>query len=189
MHKCSYSVLRNHSIENFNHKQPKFVNTEIEIEQSDVYECDPKESDTIIHDLSVRQELEYEILLVVPEHECDLQTPHASTKILLVMQGNVSGFNGDNQPNEPQGSVVIFPSMETYDYFTSEESGRDLEFCVQDPSKSNSRIILTEGKYIGRDIEESWKVEPAIKVAFEKFKGRLKKIEDIIDKKNENFEE
>ncbi|GKG28328.1 linoleate 13S-lipoxygenase 2-1, chloroplastic-like protein, partial [Tanacetum coccineum] len=43
-------------------------------------------------------------------------------------------------------------------------------------------------KYIGGDIEEAWKVEPAIKVAFEKFKGRLKKIKDIIDTKNANLE-
>ncbi|GJY60704.1 hypothetical protein Tco_0461361 [Tanacetum coccineum] len=245
------SVLHNHSIENFDHKQPELANTEIELEQSDVYDCDPKESDTIVHALTVGQELEYEIsrstvidslnehkedytdnvsthntecgdlahlselessgedkmvgvettcmdynlasepmlenketlfgalfdielvsadndrvfikeglspekianldkpnnaldsALVVPEHECDLHTPHASTEILPVVQGNVSSFNGDNQPNEPQGSVVILPSMETYDYFTSEESGRDLEFCVQDPSESNSSLTVS----------------------------------------------
>ncbi|GJX15187.1 ACT domain-containing protein ACR4-like protein isoform X3 [Tanacetum coccineum] len=196
---------------------------QIELEQSDVYECDPKEYGTIVHALTVGQELEYEIscstvidslnehnedytdhvstyntkcgdlarlselesssedkmvgvettsdndrvfikeglspekianldkpnnaldsALVVPKHECDLQTPHASTEILHVMQGNVYGFNGDNQPNEPQGSVVILPSIETYDYFTSVESGRDLEFYVQDLSESNSRILLME---------------------------------------------
>ncbi|PWA74682.1 hypothetical protein CTI12_AA250280 [Artemisia annua] len=252
VHSCSMltSVLHNHSIENFDHKQPELANTEIELEQSDVYECDPKQSDTIVHALTVGQELEYEIscstvidsvnehknyadnestynaecgdlahlseleslggdkmvgakttcmdynlasepmlekketlfgalfgiervsadndrvcikeglspekianldkpnnaldsTLVVPEHECDLQTPHASTEILPAVQGNVSGFNRDNQPNEPQGSIVILPSMETYDYFTNEESGRDLEFCVQDPSESNSSFPVS----------------------------------------------
>ncbi|GJT54616.1 ATG8-interacting protein 2-like protein [Tanacetum coccineum] len=46
----------------------------------------------------------------------------------------------------------------------------------------------THDEYIGGDIKEAWKVEPAIKVAFERFKGRLKKIEDIIDTKNANLE-
>nr|GEW80078.1 hypothetical protein [Tanacetum cinerariifolium] len=254
VHSCSRLtsiLLHNHSIENFDHKQPELANTEIELKQSDVYECDPKESDTIVHALTVGQELEYEIsrstvidslnehnedysdnesksntecgdlahfselessgedkmvgvettcmdynlasepmlenketmfgalfdielvsadndrvfikeglspekianldkpnnaldsALVVPEHECDLQTPHDSTEILPVVQGNISGFTGDNQPNEPQGSVVILPKMETYDYFTSEESGRDLELFVQDPSESNSSLTVS----------------------------------------------
>ncbi|GKA65103.1 linoleate 13S-lipoxygenase 2-1, chloroplastic-like protein [Tanacetum coccineum] len=43
-------------------------------------------------------------------------------------------------------------------------------------------------RYIGRDIEEAWKAEPAIKAAFEKFQGRLKEIEDIIDTRNANPE-
>ncbi|GJZ02391.1 linoleate 13S-lipoxygenase 2-1, chloroplastic-like protein, partial [Tanacetum coccineum] len=36
-------------------------------------------------------------------------------------------------------------------------------------------------KYIGGDIEEAWKVKPAIKVAFEKFKGTLKNVDSKLN--------
>nr|GEX39816.1 hypothetical protein [Tanacetum cinerariifolium] len=144
VHSCSRltSVLCNHSIENFDHKQPEFANTKIELEQSD-------EGLSLEKVANLDKPNNALDITLVPEHECSLQTPHTSTKIFPVMQGNVFGFNGDNQPNEPQGSIVILPSMETYNYFTIKELGCDLEFCVQHPSESNSRILLME-----RDEEE-----------------------------------
>ncbi|CAI0412782.1 unnamed protein product [Linum tenue] len=43
-------------------------------------------------------------------------------------------------------------------------------------------------EYIGDEIEWSWSDEPLIKAAFEKFSGRLKVLEGIIDERNANEE-
>ncbi|XP_023511795.1 linoleate 13S-lipoxygenase 2-1, chloroplastic-like [Cucurbita pepo subsp. pepo] len=39
-------------------------------------------------------------------------------------------------------------------------------------------------EYMGKDMEQAWADEPFIKGAFEKFSGRLKELEGIIDKRN-----
>jgi len=39
-------------------------------------------------------------------------------------------------------------------------------------------------EYLGQDPEPALKEEPAIKTAFERFSGRLKELEGIIDKRN-----
>ncbi|XP_021772004.1 linoleate 13S-lipoxygenase 2-1, chloroplastic-like [Chenopodium quinoa] len=41
-------------------------------------------------------------------------------------------------------------------------------------------------EYIGENMEPSWEEEPMIKAAFEKFNGRLKELEGIIDERNAN---
>ncbi|XP_020541448.1 lipoxygenase 2, chloroplastic isoform X2 [Jatropha curcas] len=41
-------------------------------------------------------------------------------------------------------------------------------------------------KYIGEEMEPSWADDPIIKAAFEKFRGRLKELEGIIDERNNN---
>jgi len=41
-------------------------------------------------------------------------------------------------------------------------------------------------EYLGQAPEASWEEEPAIKAAFEKFSGRLKELEGIIDERNNN---
>ncbi|CAI0450249.1 unnamed protein product [Linum tenue] len=43
-------------------------------------------------------------------------------------------------------------------------------------------------EYIGDEMERSWSDEPLIKAAFEKFSGRLKVLEGIIDERNANEE-
>jgi lipoxygenase len=41
-------------------------------------------------------------------------------------------------------------------------------------------------EYIGEGIEQAWADDPIIKAAFEKFSGRLKELEGIIDERNAN---
>lgn len=41
-------------------------------------------------------------------------------------------------------------------------------------------------EYLGENMEPSWEMEPSIKAAFEKFNGRLKELEGIIDERNAN---
>lgn len=41
-------------------------------------------------------------------------------------------------------------------------------------------------EYIGEKVEPSWAEEPVIKAAFERFRERLKKLETLIDERNEN---
>ncbi|KAJ8747775.1 hypothetical protein K2173_014454 [Erythroxylum novogranatense] len=41
-------------------------------------------------------------------------------------------------------------------------------------------------EYIGQDMEPAWAEDPIIKAAFEKFSGRLKELEGIIDERNAN---
>ncbi|KAI3822893.1 hypothetical protein L1987_10493 [Smallanthus sonchifolius] len=42
----------------------------------------------------------------------------------------------------------------------------------------------SDEEYIGGNIEAAWEAEPAIKAAFEEFRGRLNKLEAIIDSRN-----
>ncbi|KAJ9542757.1 hypothetical protein OSB04_029263 [Centaurea solstitialis] len=80
--------------------------------------------------------------------DCDLQNSNASA-LLLKVQGNVSGLNGEDQPNEPQGFHGIMPLQETYDYATNERSGYGLESSGQDPSESNSNVPLSQHPMAG----------------------------------------
>ena len=43
-------------------------------------------------------------------------------------------------------------------------------------------------EYVGEITEPSWEENPAIKAAFEHFRGRLKKLEEIIDERNNNLD-
>lgn len=43
-----------------------------------------------------------------------------------------------------------------------------------------------EEEYLGEDMEPAWGDDPVVKQAFDKFSGRLKKLEDIIDQRNAN---
>jgi lipoxygenase len=41
-------------------------------------------------------------------------------------------------------------------------------------------------EYLGEKMEPSWAEDPFIKTAFERFNGRLKELEQIIDERNSN---
>ncbi|KAB1204571.1 Linoleate 13S-lipoxygenase 2-1, chloroplastic [Morella rubra] len=43
-----------------------------------------------------------------------------------------------------------------------------------------------DDKYLGEEMEPSWAKDPVIKAAFERFQGRLKELEGIIDERNSN---
>ena len=85
------------------------------------------------------------------------------------------------------------PSKEFWDNFLKKPEGALLQ-CF--PSKIQATKVMAildvlsnhspDEEYIGEKIEKAWDENPIIKVAFEKFNGRLKELEGTIDKRNAN---
>ncbi|XP_045814574.1 linoleate 13S-lipoxygenase 2-1, chloroplastic-like isoform X8 [Trifolium pratense] len=85
------------------------------------------------------------------------------------------------------------PTKEEWEKFVNKPEQTLLE-CF--PSQIQATLVMTilnilsyhspDEEYLGQLIEPSWAENPTIKVAFEKFNGRLKEIEGIIDSRNAN---
>ncbi|CAJ2668648.1 unnamed protein product [Trifolium pratense] len=85
------------------------------------------------------------------------------------------------------------PTKEEWEKFVNKPEQTLLE-CF--PSQIQATLVMTilnllsyhspDEEYLGQLIEPSWTENPTIKVAFEKFNGRLKEIEGIIDSRNAN---
>ena len=85
------------------------------------------------------------------------------------------------------------PSKEFWDNFLKKPEGALLE-CF--PSKIQAVKVMAildvlsnhspDEEYLGEKIEKAWDENPIIKVAFEKFNGRLKELEGTIDERNAN---
>ncbi|KAI5406934.1 hypothetical protein KIW84_053260, partial [Lathyrus oleraceus] len=83
------------------------------------------------------------------------------------------------------------PTKEEWEKFINKPEQTLLE-CF--PSQIQATLVMTilnllsyhspDEEYLGELIEPSWAENPTIKVAFEKFNGRLKEIEGIIDTRN-----
>ncbi|GKE61315.1 linoleate 13S-lipoxygenase 2-1, chloroplastic-like protein, partial [Tanacetum coccineum] len=102
-----------------------------------------------------------------------LKTQADLIKIVSTMIWVTSGYH----------AAINFGQYDFTGYFPNRPTIAGTKMPNEDTMKKSGRE-----KYIGGDIEEAWKVKPAIKVAFEKFKGTLKEIEDIIDTRNANPE-
>ncbi|KAG6632553.1 linoleate 13S-lipoxygenase 2-1, chloroplastic-like [Carya illinoinensis] len=98
-------------------------------------------------------------------------------------------------PNRPTIARTNMPSEEPSDeFFTNflrKPEGALLQ-CF--PSKTQATKVMVvlnvlschfpDEKYLGEAIEPAWAENPHINAAFERFKGRLKNLEGIIDKRN-----
>ncbi|KDP20203.1 hypothetical protein JCGZ_07923 [Jatropha curcas] len=135
----------------------------------------------------------------------ELKTPQdlieIITTIVWVASGHHAAVNFGQYtfagyfPNRPTIARKIMP--------TEESTEEDWKFFLEKPeavllqtfpSQVQASKVMTvldvlsnhspDEEYIGEKIEPSWNEEPVIKAAFEKFSGKLKELEGIIDERN-----
>ncbi|KAB1224786.1 Linoleate 13S-lipoxygenase 2-1, chloroplastic [Morella rubra] len=127
------------------------------------------------------------------------------TTIIWVTSGHHAAVNfgqyifGGYFPNRP---TIARTNMPTED--PSEEEIKKFMMKPEDqllkcfPSQIQATKVMAildvlsshspDEEYLGEIMEPSWKENPPIKAAFEDFNGRLKKLEEIIDERNNNWD-
>ncbi|KAG6787644.1 hypothetical protein POTOM_003687 [Populus tomentosa] len=125
------------------------------------------------------------------------------TTIIWVASGHHAAVNFGQYPYAgyfPNRPTIARTKMPTEDP-TDEEWKLFLEkpeaaLMATFPSKLQATRVMAvlsvlsnhspDEEYIGEEIEQAWADDPIIKAAFEKFSGRLKQLEGIIDERNAN---
>uniref|UniRef100_A0A6M2EUG3 Lipoxygenase n=1 Tax=Populus davidiana TaxID=266767 RepID=A0A6M2EUG3_9ROSI len=125
------------------------------------------------------------------------------TTIIWVASGHHAAVNFGQYPYAgyfPNRPTIARKKMPTEDP-TDEEWKLFLEkpeaaLLATFPSKLQATRVMAvlsvlsnhspDEEYIGEEIEQAWADDPIIKTAFEKFSGRLKQLEGIIDERNAN---
>lgn len=125
------------------------------------------------------------------------------TTIIWVASGHHAAVNFGQYPYAgyfPNRPTIARTKMPTEDP-TDEEWKLFLEkpeaaLLATFPSKLQATRVMAvlsvlsnhspDEEYIGEGIEQAWADDPIIKAAFEKFSGRLKELEGIIDERNAN---
>lgn len=138
-----------------------------------------------------------------------LETPQDLVDILTIMIWVTSGHHaavnfgqytfGGYFPNRPTIARTNMPTEDPTDEEWKKflrKPEKTLLNCF--PSKNQATKVMAvldvlsnhspDEEYIGEKIEPSWAEEPVIKAAFERFSGKLKEIEGIIDERNSNLE-
>ncbi|XP_010673575.2 linoleate 13S-lipoxygenase 2-1, chloroplastic [Beta vulgaris subsp. vulgaris] len=136
-----------------------------------------------------------------------LKTPqdliHIITTIIWVTSGHHAAVNFGQYayagyfPNRPTIARTKMPTEDPTEAEWKRFSERPEETLLQCyPSQIQATRVMAildvlsghspDEEYLGENMEPSWEVEPNIKAAFEKFNGRLKELEGIIDEKNAN---
>ncbi|XP_076894350.1 lipoxygenase 2, chloroplastic-like [Bidens hawaiensis] len=123
------------------------------------------------------------------------------TTIMWVASGHHSAVNFGQYdfagyfPNRPTIARTKMPNedptVEEWEAFISKPEDALLDSF---PTKIQATRVMSilavlsthspDEEYIGTNIEPAWAAEPAIKAAFEKFSGRLKELESMIDSRN-----
>lgn len=130
---------------------------------------------------------------------------HIVTTIAWISSGHHAAVNfgqytfGGYFPNRPTTARINIPiedpDPEKLKFFYNKPD----DFLLQCfPSQTQAMIVMAildvlsshspDEEYIGQNIEPAWDEEPVIKAAFEKFNGKLKELEGVIDDRNANLE-
>ncbi|XP_022985543.1 linoleate 13S-lipoxygenase 2-1, chloroplastic-like [Cucurbita maxima] len=121
--------------------------------------------------------------------------------IMWVTSGHHAAVNfgqysfGGYFPNRPSIARINVPveekNKEKWEYFVKKPENVLLETFPTQLQATKVTAVLNilsshspDEEYMGKDMEQAWADEPFIKGAFEKFSGRLKELEGIIDKRN-----
>ncbi|KAG6570374.1 Linoleate 13S-lipoxygenase 2-1, chloroplastic, partial [Cucurbita argyrosperma subsp. sororia] len=123
------------------------------------------------------------------------------TTIMWVTSGHHAAVNFGQYsfagyfPNRPSIARINVPveekNKEKWEYFLNKPEDVLLETFPTQLQATKVTAVLNilsshspDEEYMGKDMEQAWADEPFIKGAFEKFSGRLKELEGIIDKRN-----
>lgn len=134
-----------------------------------------------------------------------LKTPqdliHIITTIIWVTSGHHAAVNFGQYayagyfPNRPTVARTKMPTEDPTDEEWKQFSERPEETLLKCfPSQQQATKVMAildvlsghspDEEYLGEHMEPSWEAEPMIKAAFEKFNGRLKELDGIIDERN-----
>jgi lipoxygenase len=136
-----------------------------------------------------------------PKLENQEDLVHILTIIIWVTSGHHAAVNFGQYhyagyfPNRPTIARTNMPvedsKLESFKTFWNKPEQALLE-CF--PSQIQATVVMAvldilsshspDEEYMGENPELAWKTEPAINAAFERFNGRMKEIEGIIDEKN-----
>ncbi|KAL2940902.1 Linoleate 13S-lipoxygenase 2-1 chloroplastic [Bienertia sinuspersici] len=128
---------------------------------------------------------------------------HIVTTIIWVTSGHHAAVNFGQYayagyfPNRPTITRTKMPTEDPTDEEWSHFLDRPEQTLLQCyPSQIQATRVMAildvlsghspEEEYLGEKLEPAWETEPMIKAAFEKFNGRLKELEGIIDERNAN---
>lgn len=125
------------------------------------------------------------------------------TTIMWVTSGHHAAVNFGQYsfagyfPNRPSIARINVPleeeDEEKWEYFIKKPENVLLDTFPTQLQATKVTAVLNilsshspDEEYLGKDIEPAWADEPFIKGAFEKFSGKLKELEGIIDERNAN---
>ncbi|KAL2941041.1 Linoleate 13S-lipoxygenase 2-1 chloroplastic [Bienertia sinuspersici] len=128
---------------------------------------------------------------------------HVVTTIIWVASGHHAAVNFGQYayagyfPNRPTITRSKMPTEDPTDEEWKHFLEKPEETLLRSfPSQLQATKVMTildvlsghspEEEYLGENLEPTWEAEPNIKAAFEKFNGRLKELEGIIDGRNAN---
>ncbi|KAL5567210.1 hypothetical protein UlMin_030374 [Ulmus minor] len=138
-----------------------------------------------------------------------LKTPKDLIEILTTIVWVTSGYHAAVNfgqytyagyfPNRPTiartNMVTEDPTPEEWKHFVKKPEAALLKCFPSQLQATRVMAVLDilsnhspDEEYLGEKMEQSWADDPVIKAAFERFNGRLKTLEGIIDERNENME-
>ncbi|KAL2941043.1 Linoleate 13S-lipoxygenase 2-1 chloroplastic [Bienertia sinuspersici] len=83
-------------------------------------------------------------------------------------------------------AAVNFGQYTYAGYFPNRPTIARIKMPSEDPTKEEWNNFVENPEYIGDQIESSWAEDVEVKAAFERFNGRLKKMESVVDLRNED---
>lgn len=125
------------------------------------------------------------------------------TTIIWVASGHHAAVNFGQYtyagyfPNRPTVARINMPTEDADEEFWDNFLKKPEDALLQCfPSQIQATTVMAvldilsnhspDEEYLGENLEPAWEEEPVIKAAFERFNGRLKELEGIIDDRNEN---